>query len=373
MNRMNYGGRRYIMPDLEGMPCWFLGANAPKGYCSKFDQLFTAAPKGRCFLLKGGPGTGKSTVLKKTAAVLKEKGISAELIYCTADTDSLDAVITADGKFAVLDATLPHAVEPKYPGAYETTVSLCDCWEEGIIREHGEKAAELFDANRRMHEEARRYISAAASLLDEAAKLGMEAVYQEKTAKTAIRICMREFGKKIRRQPAEKQRFLSAVTDKGVYFLNQTPKILCERIYVVDDDCGAASRIFMSTVRKAALEHGLDIITCRCPIFPTEKIEHIFIPSLRLGFMTENRRHKIEAMPYRIIHARRFTDGKEYAKHKLRIRFALRAASQLINEAANCMKEAKIIHDELEAIYIPAMDFSLVDKKLNAIIEEANA
>ncbi|MBQ7874690.1 MAG: hypothetical protein IJ306_05975 [Oscillospiraceae bacterium] len=357
------------MPNLEGMPCWFLGANAPKGYYSKFDQLFAAAPKGRCFLLKGGPGTGKSTVLKKTASVLKEKGVSTELVYCSADTNSLDAVITADGKFAVLDATLPHAVEPKYPGAYETTVSLCDCWNEEIIREHREKAVELFDANRRMHEEARRYIAAAANLLDEAARLGMESVHQEKVSKTAIRLCMREFGKKQHRSGTEKQRFLSAVTDKGVFFFNETPKILCDRVYVIDDDCGAASRIFMNTVRKTALEHGLDIITCRCPIFPSEKIEHIFIPSLRLGFMTANKRHKIEIAPYRIIHACRFTDEKKFARRRIKIRFALRAASRLIAEAADCMKEAKAVHDELEAIYIPAMNFSLVEEKYKKIIE----
>lgn len=357
------------MPDFEGLPSWFLGANAPKGYYSKFDQLFAAGPKGRCFLLKGGPGTGKSTVLKKIAAVLKKKGLSTELIYCSADTDSLDAVLAAEGKIAVLDATLPHAVEPKYPGAYETTVSLCDCWNEEEIREHGEKVLELFDANRRMHEEARRYIAAAANLLDEAARLGMEAIHQEKAAKTAYRICMREFGRKQHKSGTEKQRFLSAVTDKGVFFMNETPKILCDRIYMIEDDCGAASRVFMNMVRKTALEYGTDIITCRCPIFPSEKIEHIFIPSLRLGFMTLNRRHKMNVVPYRIIHARRFTDEKKYAKHRIRIRFALRSASQLIDEAVKCMKEAKDIHDELESIYIPAMDFSLVEEKYRKIIE----
>lgn len=79
-------------------PCFFLGANGPKGFYSKFDQLFNYKEGCRCVLLKGGPGTGKSTVLKKMAAVLNQKGLSTELIYCTADTDSLDAVITEDGR-----------------------------------------------------------------------------------------------------------------------------------------------------------------------------------------------------------------------------------------------------------------------------------
>lgn len=358
------------MPDLNGIPSFFLGANAPKGYYSRFDQLFSSSPEGKCFLLKGGPGTGKSTVLKKIAAGLKEKGLSTELIFCTADTDSLDAVITSDGKFAVLDATLPHAAEPKYPGIYERTVSLSECWNEEKLSENKKKAIKLFDENRRLHEEARRYIFAAAGLFDEAAKLSAEAVSAEKTARAAARICLREFGKKKYSQGKEKQRFLSAVTDKGVFFLNETPKLLCERIYFISDECGAASRIFMNTVRKRALEHGLDIISCRCPIFPAEKIEHVFIPELRLGFMTMNRRHKIEAVPYRIIHSRRFTDEKKLKKHKLRIRFALRAGMSLIEEASSCMREAKEVHDELEKCYIPAMDFAKVNKKFEEIAKE---
>ncbi len=356
------------MSDLNGMQSWFLGANAPKGYFSRFDQLFSAPPKGRCFLLKGGPGTGKSTVLKKIAAVLKEKDPGTELVFCSADTDSLDAVITSDGSFCALDATLPHAVEPKYPGAYETVVSLSDCWNEKILREHTKEIAELFDSNRNLHEEARRYISAAANLLDEASKLETEALYQGKTEKAALRICLREFGKKKLHKGTEKQRLLSAVTGKGVFFLEQTPKILCERIYVLDDDAGAFSRIFLSTVRKFAIERGFDIITCRCSIFPLEKIEHVFIPKLKLGFMTENKRHKIKIVPYRTICSKRFLDPEKYKMKKTRIKFALRSAADLIGEAVSCLSEAKRKHDELEKFYIEAMDFSKINEKLERII-----
>ena len=182
------------MPDLSGMPCWFLGANAPKGYFSRFDQLFSASPKGRCFLIKGGPGTGKSTMLKKIAAVLKEKDPGTELIFCSADIDSLDAVITSDGMFSAADATLPHSIEPKYPGVYETTVDLSDCWDEKTLREHTKEISELFESNRRLHEEARRYVSAAANLIDEAAKIGAESLFVSKTEKAALRICRNEIG-----------------------------------------------------------------------------------------------------------------------------------------------------------------------------------
>lgn len=356
------------MPDFTDMPCWFLGANSPKGYFSKFDRLITPSSGGKCFLIKGGPGTGKSTMLKKIASVLNEKGMSTELVFCAADPDSLDAVATLDGKFSAFDATLPHAAEPKYPGAFETEVFLSDCWDEDKLRKNAKKIAALFDENRRLHEEARHYISAAAGLLEEAARLGLSFIDAEKVEKTALNICKREFGKKTGRKGSEKIRFLSAITAKGVTFFSKTPKKLCKRIYIVEDDPGAVSRIFMSTVRKTALEHGLDIITCRCPVFPAEKTEHIFIPSLGLGFMTSNRRHKIEAVPYRTIHSCRFADTKKSGAQKIKIRFALRLASELIEKSTFCMKEAKSVHDELESFYIDATDFSLVEKKLEKII-----
>ena len=186
------------MPEFDKIPCWFLGSNAPKGYYSRFEKIFGASPDGKYFLLKGGPGTGKSTMLKKIASVLIKKGLSTELVFCSADKDSLDAVMTSDGKFAAADATLPHAYEPKYPGTSEFPVSLWDCWDENRLREHRKEINGLFDANRKLHEEARRYIFAASGLLEEAAKLGMDSLVPEKVEKAAARICFREFGRKIR-------------------------------------------------------------------------------------------------------------------------------------------------------------------------------
>lgn len=344
-------------------PCFFLGANSPKGFYSKFDQLFNYENGCRCVLIKGGPGTGKSTVLKKIAEAFNNKGMSTELIYCTADTDSLDAVITEDCKFSVLDATPPHAVEPKYPGAYEEILDLSSCWNKDMLKNNAERIRKLFNLNRELHAGAKKYISAAAELLEEAARFSMETLLPEKIIRTASRICIKEFGKKRRCQGSEKLRFLSAVTDKGIFMLNNTPKTFCDKIYVIEDDCGAASRIFINTVRRMALDYGFNIITCRCGIFPGEKNEHIFIPEIRLGFMTSNRRHPVLAQPYRVIHAKRFSNEKQGGKNKLRIRFNLRTASELLGEASTCIKEAKAVHDELEKEYISAMDFEAVNRK----------
>lgn len=90
---------------------FFLGANTPQGFVSRFDQLFSAEDGWRCFVIKGGPGSGKSTMMKKIAASLEQRFDNLERIHCSSDVSSLDGVICPALKFSVADGTAPHVRE----------------------------------------------------------------------------------------------------------------------------------------------------------------------------------------------------------------------------------------------------------------------
>lgn len=87
---------------------FFLGANTPQGFVSRFDQLADPAEGWRKFIIKGGPGTGKSGMMKRLAAELSSRTNRLELIHCSSDVGSLDAVIAADLKASIADGTAPH-------------------------------------------------------------------------------------------------------------------------------------------------------------------------------------------------------------------------------------------------------------------------
>lgn len=72
------------------MERYFLGNNTAYGFKSSYESELSN--KRRVILLKGGPGTGKSSILKKIAAEAKNKGMDRELWYCSGDPDSLDGV-----------------------------------------------------------------------------------------------------------------------------------------------------------------------------------------------------------------------------------------------------------------------------------------
>lgn len=64
------------------------------------------------YFIKGRPGTGKSTILKKLAKKAEEKGYDVEVYHCGFDPNSLDMVIVRELGFTIFDSTAPHEYFP---------------------------------------------------------------------------------------------------------------------------------------------------------------------------------------------------------------------------------------------------------------------
>ncbi len=107
---------------------YFAAYNGYSGFYSLFDRIFDPIKHTRVYILKGGPGTGKSTLLKGLIKWANIQGIASEAIYCSSDPSSLDGVILRkkDKSVAILDGTAPHTFDPKYPGAKDEIINLGD-------------------------------------------------------------------------------------------------------------------------------------------------------------------------------------------------------------------------------------------------------
>ena len=92
---------------------YFLGANSPTGFYSLYDHLLSPEEARAIYILKGGPGCGKSTLMRKIGAWAEEAGLETEYILCSGDPDSLDAVILPAVGAAIVDGTAPQGVVPQ--------------------------------------------------------------------------------------------------------------------------------------------------------------------------------------------------------------------------------------------------------------------
>lgn len=89
----------------------FFGASTPDGSVNYIDNLTKNLRKR--YFIKGRPGTGKSTFLKRIVKRADEMGYDTEIYYCSFDKNSLDMVIVPELDFCVFDSTAPHEMFPE--------------------------------------------------------------------------------------------------------------------------------------------------------------------------------------------------------------------------------------------------------------------
>ena len=115
----------------EPKVCFYLGANSPGGFYSLYDELLRPEEARSIYILKGGPGCGKSSLMRRVGAAMEEHGLDVEYIVCSGDPDSLDAVVIPALKTALVDGTAPHGTAPL--GHPAKKVSICKGLQDRLL------------------------------------------------------------------------------------------------------------------------------------------------------------------------------------------------------------------------------------------------
>ena len=89
----------------------FPGGNTSKGFHSFYDYIIEPDAT-RIFVIKGGPGVGKSTFMRKIGETMLSRGYDVELHCCSSDNGSLDGVMIPAIRVALLDGTAPQSAVP---------------------------------------------------------------------------------------------------------------------------------------------------------------------------------------------------------------------------------------------------------------------
>ena len=139
----------------EKNDCFFAASNGFDGFKSNFDKVFSPSEFKRIYVLKGCPGTGKSTLMRKISNDFS--GFTdITNILCSSDISSLDGVIINKGnvKIGIVDGTSPHVVEPKYPGAVERIIDLGEGFDLDSLSDQKDKIIELCKRKSKAYENA---------------------------------------------------------------------------------------------------------------------------------------------------------------------------------------------------------------------------
>ncbi len=331
---------------------YYLGTTSPEGFVTQFsntikdDTFYT-------YILKGGPGTGKSTLMKKIASNYPEE---SEIYYCSSDTSSLDAVVLTDKKIIVVDGTAPHTFDPYYPGVCQEIINMSAYWDKSKLQNSKTTIKYLQNENLSCHTKVTRYIKALASVNTDIYKTGESAILEDKLEKYIKRKSEKLFGK-IRNNTEifKKYRQLSAFTSDG-YNTCKLPEDY--EIYLIKDSMFTAGSLLLKKLSDIASSNGIECIVSKCYGFYEPIYEHVIIPKLKIAFVSSNffTQCNFEYENIKKINLTDFYDKEYLLKKKNTISFNKKVSLEILSEISKTIDTALCIHDELEKYYIGSLD-----------------
>jgi Cdc6-like AAA superfamily ATPase len=352
---------------------YYAGGNTARGFHNLFESNLSGLE--RLFILKGGPGTGKSTLMKAIGKKWNDIGYDVEYIHCASDNSSIDGVILRDLKVGIVDGTSPHVIEPKAPGALEEYVNLGLAWDSVQLSEKKEEILGLTDAISEDYATAYSIFYEALLVHDEWEKIYIENMDYNKANELTDELIDKFFSKKTSRIAAAYHRFLGAATPNGA--VDHVPNLtegLKER-YLIKGRPGSGKSTLLKKLAAKAEDSGYDVEIYHCGFDPNS-LDMIIVRQLGFAIFDSTAPH--EYFPERSgdsiidMYAKTITAGTD-EKYAVELKEISGRYADKMKEAISFLAAAKRKHDILENYYIEAMDFEKIveiQKQLDEEIEK---
>lgn len=341
---------------------YFAAANTASGFISYFDRIFEPSLFDNLYVIKGGPGTGKSSMMLRVADAAEKRGYGVIYYYCSSDPSSLDGIVIPEISFGMLDGTSPHMTDPVYPGAVDTVFDFYPYFNVKRLQQRREDVKELTDKNKLLHKRSAAYRRFAGAAQAEAQSIIESCTDKEKMYAAANRAAAVKgvFGRAEHRQ-------ISAFSTKGKITLQTFEKAAKIKIGVCDEH--GSAYLFMNELKNALVKKRVSFFYSLDTLLP-QRCEAILVAGSGeyfsiTGKMTDTDRNKYD----RLINMKRFVKADLLKNVRKRLRMCEKIRDTLDNEAQRLIVEAGRVHDRLEAIYINAVDFDGIRAETDRIIE----
>lgn len=343
---------------------YYAGGNTARGFYSLYESNLQNLNK--LFILKGGPGTGKSTLMKEVGSAFTEKGYNIEYLHCSSDNSSIDGVIIPAINAGIVDGTAPHIIEPKAPGAIEEYVNLGVAWDAAKLASLKDRILELKNKSSAAYQTAYSLFADALRVHDEWEKIYIENMNFEKVNQFTVELASKFFGASgsSNENAPVWHRFLGAATPIGAvdYVQNLTEEL--PKRYFIKGRPGSGKSTLLKKLVAHAEQNGFEVEVYHCGFDPNS-LDMVIVRKLGFAIFDSTAPH--EYFPSR--------DGDEIIdmydmfiapgtdeKYHVEITEISDRYKAKMQEAISYLAQAKAFHDELEAIYRPAMDFEEINR-----------
>ncbi|MFT3950718.1 MAG: hypothetical protein QM689_01925 [Oscillospiraceae bacterium] len=345
------------------MERYFSGVFTPEGYESEL-CAFARSAEIFTYILKGAPGTGKSTLIKALAAEFDDE---RTVLFCSpSEPQSADGVLFADMSLFVADGSEPNFLEPHYRSVRQKVVSFDQFLDNYRLAESAEKIIAAAAEHRQLFSRCQSYVRAVSALYADTYVLADACVASEKLRAFGGRFLKKyKLPRHAERAGTLEFRRMSALTPSG--YLTLAPEgyqtvLLSDRYY-------AASDRFLRALAEQLTRGGLDVIVSQNALFPFPVCEHLLCPALGLAVlsanpMTEEHLPQVETKPVNML---RFYDEETLSARRRRLRLNENSCAYLLGEAASACADQQSARRRMRRFYTPATDFDAVKEILSSL------
>ena len=329
---------------------YFASANGYQGFRSYFDKIFISSEYNKIFVIKGGPGTGKSSFMRSIGASLQQDDIELEYIYCSSDPKSLDGLIIRKDniKIALLDGTAPHERDAIIPGAIDEIINLGEGLDTNFLYAKKEEILSLNDEKRKAYKTAYSYLDLAGQTEKyETEKL----VWDNKKIKSFLSD-LKEHTNGNKTENESEIRLISSFGKNGIYSFN-TLENIADKTFAIEGDDPAVYN-FMNILLQELKADNAKVLRYPHPL-EDKMTDAIYIPDTKTAFVVRGNGEKI--------YIENFILSKEKTDKERRRRFSQIKEDALL-ESIRWFSIASDFHFRLENIYSSCMNFEVNDKLL---------
>ena len=303
---------------------YLASANTGQGFVNYFEYILDKTKPSFLYILKGGPGTGKSTMLKKIAEYFYENGEPIEYFYCSSDASSLDGIRLTAHNIAIVDGTAPHTTEASLPSVNEKIINLGECINDDIVQ-HKTVLNQLKNQKQNLYNSVYKYLAIAQeSMLCALESCPIDLSYSQNILK---KLDLKPFDK----TGTVRHLFINFWGTKNKSTLAKTNNF--EKTFYLDDNILSINEN-MQALSGKFIKLGYDVVMFHNILHPNFA-SALFLPQLNIFI---NSREKNNATsPSATIH---FATSAEYQRL-----------------VCKTLVQTKAVHKEIEKYYIDNIDF----------------
>lgn len=320
---------------------YFASANTGNGFVSFFDEISDNSKDGFQYIIKGGSGTGKSTLMKKVANHFAEKGFSIEYFYCSTDTESLDGIRIVEKNISIVDGTAPHIINATLPSIKNKILDVGRFIGFGV-KERRKEIENIIQQKNICFENLYLNLESAKVLQEINVKTSARNLTDKSIMEEVHKICA-GLPRTKSNEASERKLFITSINNKNNNLININK--FNKKIILLKEN--SEKIIIFNKLKEILIKNKYKITTFR-NLLNADFIDAILLNDFNII----------------IINDKNIKNNDKIIEKNNKI------INKLINYSINNIFNSKLLHVNLEKYYVASMDFDGVNELTKSVIDE---